>query len=157
MSPELRKEIALVIVGNGAAHDELGRRAAGISPGQVRFLGFVQRDDLASYYALAEALILPTRTDPWGLVVNEAMACGLPVIASDAAGCAADLIENNRNGWTVQSGNVAELACVMSEVARNPEMRDRMGARSWEHIQNFSPEACALGIARAVAEAGSRA
>ncbi|PYV95656.1 MAG: hypothetical protein DMG89_20700 [Acidobacteria bacterium] len=157
LSPELRKDMGLVFVGDGAARDELGRRATSIVPGTVRFAGFTQRDELASYYALAEALVFPTRTDPWGLVVNEAMACGLPIIGSDAAGCAADLIENNWNGWRVQSGNVAQLTGVMSEMARSPDMRDSMGTRSWQRIQDFSPEACANGIAKAVAASGARA
>ena len=157
LSPELREEMGLVFVGDGAARAELGRRATSIVPGTVRFAGFAQREELASYYALAEALVFPTRTDPWGLVVNEAMACGLPIIGSDAAGCAADLIEDNWNGWRVQSGNVAQLAGVMNEMARSPDMRDSMGTRSWQRIQDFSPEACANGIAKAVAASGARA
>jgi glycosyltransferase involved in cell wall biosynthesis len=157
MCPELREEIGVVFVGDGAACVELSRRAASIVPGTVQFAGYVQRDKLASYYALAEALVFPTQTDPWGLVVNEAMACGLPVISSDAAGCAADLIENNWNGWMVQSGKITQLTRVMSDMVRNPHMRDSMGVRSWERIQDFSPEACAKGIARAVAVSGARA
>src|SRR5207247_9160802 len=108
LSPELRKDMGLVFVGDGAARDELGRRATSIVPGTVRFAGFTQRDELASYYALAEALVFPTRTDPWGLVVNEAMACGLPIIGRDVAGCAAVQVESNWNGWRSEERRVGK-------------------------------------------------
>ena len=77
----------------------------------IRFAGFAQREQLAIYYALAEMLILPTYTDTWGLVVNEAMACGLPVIVSRAAGCAADLVTENWNGLLVPAEG-----CVVADI-----------------------------------------
>ncbi len=77
-----------------------------IIPGAVCFPGFAQREDLAGLYALAEALVLPTHSDPWGLVVNEAMACGLPIIVSSVAGCAADLVEDGWNGYVVPPRDV---------------------------------------------------
>ncbi|MGH9497285.1 MAG: glycosyltransferase, partial [Candidatus Sulfotelmatobacter sp.] len=79
-----RKEFVLVFVGDGSARESLRSNAFGISPGTIQFAGFAQREKLAIYYALAEMLILPTYTDTWGLVVNEAMASGLPVILSRA-------------------------------------------------------------------------
>ena len=62
--------------------------------------------------------VFPSHTDPWGLVVNEAMACGLPVISSDAAGCTADLVEDNWNGRVVRRGDVAQLASAMEELGQ---------------------------------------
>ena len=91
----------------------------------------------------------PSHTDPWGLVVNEAMACGLPVIASDAAGCTADLVEDDWNGRVVRRGDVAQLASAMEELGRDSALRARMGNHSQERILRYSPEACAAGIARA--------
>ena len=69
-------------------------------------VGFAQREQLPAYYALADVFVFPTHTDPWGLVVNEAMACGLPVISSDAAGCAADLVESGWNGRVFPAGDI---------------------------------------------------
>jgi glycosyltransferase involved in cell wall biosynthesis len=144
----LRREIGLVFVGDGPAYAELVRRAG--DDGLILVVGFAQREGLASYYALADALVFPTHTDPWGLVVNEAMACGLPVICSDAAGCAEDLVQGCRNGRIVPAGDVAQLSGAMTEIATSGESLVGMGERSRERIQSYSPEFCAAGIAQAV-------
>ena len=149
LTPELRATIGLVLVGEGTAHADLNRRAMQIKPGRVQCTGFVHREQLASYYALAEVFVLPSHTDPWGLVVNEAMACGLPVISSDAAGCTQDLVEDNWNGRVVRRGDVAQLASAMEELGREPALRAQMGNHSQERILRYSPEACADGIAQA--------
>jgi glycosyltransferase involved in cell wall biosynthesis len=149
LTPELRAAVGLVLVGGGSARADLVRRAGVIKPGQIQFSGFVHREHLASYYGLAEVFVFPSHTDPWGLVVNEAMACGLPVIASDAAGCTADLIEDNWNGRVIRRGDVAQLASAMEELGQDPALRARMGNHSQERILRYSPEACADGIARA--------
>lgn len=156
LAPELRTGMSLVLVGDGAARLELERRAAAISPGSVQFAGFAQREQLAAYYALAEAFVFPTHSDPWGLVVNEAMACGLPVITSNAAGCAADLVEDRWNGRVVPTGDIGQLGSAMDELACHPELRSLMGQRSRERIQSYSPEACAAGFARAALSCGVR-
>jgi glycosyltransferase involved in cell wall biosynthesis len=150
LPPELRREIALVLVGDGPARAELSRRAAGIVAGLVKLPGFAQREQLASYYALAETFVFPTHTDPWGLVVNEAAACGLPIIASDAAGCVPDLVEDHWNGRVVPAHDVAQLALAMEELASNAEVRAVMSQRSRDRIHQYSPQACAAGIADGV-------
>jgi glycosyltransferase involved in cell wall biosynthesis len=154
LAPELRAGTGLVFVGDGVARQELSQRAGTITPGSVEFAGFAQREQLASYYALAEALVFPTHTDPWGLVVNEAMACGLPVISTDAAGSTADLVEDNWNGRVVRAGDTTQLASAMKELAGDGELRSRMGQRSRERILRYSPEAWAAGIAEAVLSCG---
>src|SRR5581483_8285228 len=83
---ELREKVGLVFTGNGPLRAELETAARTIYPGHVHFAGFIHREQLPSYYSLAECLVLPTHTDPWGLVVNEGMACGLPVICTTVAG-----------------------------------------------------------------------
>ena len=142
----LRDQIGLVFVGEGPCRDLLRERAALISPGVVRFAGFVQRDDLARYYALADALILPTHSDTWGLVVNEAMACGLPIIVTEVAGCAADLVKTNWNGLLVPPEDVASLAKAMLTLASAPDRCQEMGLNSRELVSNFSAEHWASGI-----------
>ena len=151
LAPELRAEVGLVIAGDGPERAELEAMARDIYPGAVHFAGFVHRDELATYYALAECFVLPTHSDPWGLVVNEAMACGLPVICSEVAGCAADLVRSN--GRLVEAGNVEQLAETMNEIAGDGDLRRAMGGDSEELIANYSPELCAAGIAEATVTA----
>jgi glycosyltransferase involved in cell wall biosynthesis len=145
----LRTEVGLVFVGDGVSMNELMRRAAQIRPGNVSFPGFLQREGLATLYGLADALILPTHSDPWGLVVNEAMACGLPIIVSDVAGCAPDLVENGWNGYVVPSHDRTQLLLALDSLLRDESLRQKMGARSTERIQEYSPEICAGGLAKA--------
>jgi 1,2-diacylglycerol 3-alpha-glucosyltransferase len=150
LAPELRTEIGLVFLGDGEARAELTRRANHVVPGRVQLAGFAQREQLATYYALADAFVLPSHSDPWGLVVNEAMACGLPVISTDAAGCTADLVQDNWNGRVIRTGDVGQLVSAMDELTRDPNLRSVMGNRSAERILRFSPEAWASGIGNAV-------
>jgi len=153
---QLRQQIGLVFVGDGLARRELEEQARSISPGVIRFAGFAQRRQLAAYYALAEILILPTYTDTWGLVVNEAMACGLPVILSRAAGCAADLIKENWNGLLIPPQDVSSLAAAMKNLGSHPEVCLKMGANSLECIAQYSPAQWSMGILRALESAGGR-
>jgi glycosyltransferase involved in cell wall biosynthesis len=150
LTPEIRENVGLVFVGDGPARSALLRQAMAISPGSIHLAGFAQREHLAAYYALADVLVFPTHTDPWGLVVNEAMACGLPVISSSAAGCVADLVDNGWNGRVFSAGDVSQLARAMDELARDAKLRSLMGKRSKERNEQYSPEAWAAGIARCV-------
>lgn len=154
LAQDLRNEIGMVFVGNGRAKSALMAQAAKLGCGSVKFAGFAQKEELPHYYALAEACILPTYTDPWGLVINEAMACGLPVIVTDAAGCARDLVEEKWNGLLVRSQRPEELTGALEMIANNPEMRWSMGQRSRERIMQYSPQCCAGGIAEAALSFG---
>ena len=148
----LRREFGLVFVGHGVAREQLIARAASLRPGDVRVIDFRNRDELAAYYALATAFVFPTHSDPWGLVINEAMACGLPVVVSDAAGCAAELVRDGWNGFVVRVGDMEGIARVMTRIVVE-DLGETMGRRSIERIQYYSPTACAAGLA-AAAEGG---
>ena len=147
---ELRSQIGLVFAGDGSARSQLEKRAAALNSGSIRIVGFLQREHLAIFYALAEVFVFPTHTDPWGLVVNEAMACGLPVVCSTAAGCAADLVMNWENGILVDAGNVSHLANALAKLACDAQLRSAMAHASRARIQQYSPQACAAGMANAV-------
>lgn len=153
LNENLRSQVGLVFAGGGPARSELENTAKSICPGTVRFAGFVQRDELASYYGLADCLVFPTHSDPWGLVVNEAMACGLPVICGQSAGCAADLVQSN--GRLIDSRNVDQLAHTMEELASDADLRRQMSRESLKIIRNYSPESCAAGIAQAALSCSS--
>lgn len=147
LDPEIREQLGLVFVGDGPMRAELEADARSVFPGSVHFAGFVDRDELAAYYALAECLVLPTHSDTWGLVVNEAMACGLPIVCSSVAGCAADLVGSN--GILVTPGDVSQLSAALRRISADAELRVTMSAESRRVIQNYSPECCANGIAKA--------
>lgn len=152
----VRGQVGLVFAGDGAVRQQLEQQAASISPGVIRFAGFAQREQLAIYYALADALVLPTYADTWGLVVNEAMACGLPIVLSQAAGCAAELVRENWNGLLVATRDIPSLSQAMQMLAQQPELCATMGANSANLISHFAPKDWSEGIVRMVeAQAGA--
>jgi glycosyltransferase involved in cell wall biosynthesis len=153
----VRSEVGLVFAGEGVSRGALAQQAKWISPGAICFPGFAQREDLAGLYALAEALVLPTHSDPWGLVVNEAMACRLPIIVSSVAGCSADLVEDGWNGYVVPPRDSEKLSMAIDSLVRQSGLKQRMSAHSSERIRNYSPEACADGLAAAAISAGTGA
>lgn len=152
LTEELREQLGLVIAGDGPLRGELESAARDIYPGTIYFAGFVHREELPIYYGLAECLVMPTHTDPWGLVVNEAMACALPVICTSAAGCALDLVRDN--GRLTEPGNVHQLHEAMSGLASDDELRRDMAERSATLIRDYSPEAWAAGMAEAALSLG---
>jgi len=83
------------------------------------------------------------------LVVNEAMACKLPVVVSTAAGCAEDLVQDRWNGHKFTGGEITQLATLMKNMACDKSSRREMGEHSYQRIQEYSPEICANGIATA--------
>jgi glycosyltransferase involved in cell wall biosynthesis len=156
MDPEVRREVGLVLVGDGGDRFELIEQGRRIHPGTIQFVGFVDRDGLPAFYALADALVLPTRSDPWGLVVNEAMSCSLPVIVTNVAGCAPDLVLDGWNGLTVDPQDISKLSSAMSMLATDSTLRAKMGARSRQRIESYSPGAWAEGIVEATRAACQR-
>jgi len=149
IDPHLRSEVGLVLAGNGTDQFELMKQASRINPGTVRFVGFVHREELPGLYAFADALVLPTHSDTWGLVVNEGMSCGLPVIVTNVAGCTRDLVKDGWNGYVVPPVDSAHLSRAMARLAGDSELRRQMGIRSWEIIQPYSPAAWTEGMAMA--------
>lgn len=116
----------------------------------IHFMPFISRDELARYYEAADIFALPTREDTWGLVVNEAMAAGLPIITTTncVAGC--ELVENGVNGFLVEPENVEELHRRMSELIMNPDLRSSMGKNSLSKISAYTYENMAYVIFEAL-------
>jgi glycosyltransferase involved in cell wall biosynthesis len=114
-------------------------------------VGFLNQQQIGWAYATADAIVLPSDAgETWGLVVNEAMACGVPAIVSDEVGCAPDLVLNGETGFTYPCGDIGRLSDRMTRFARDAELRQKMRARSAAHIQAFSPEAAAAGVMKAL-------
>lgn len=148
LADEMRAKIGLVFVGDGADRSDLIEGASRITAGTIQFPGFVQREGLPEFYALADALIFPTHSDTWGLVVNEALSCGLPVIATRVAGCVADLVQEGWNGFVVSPGDPSQLAAAMARLIDDSGLRFQMGSRSRERVEAYSPAAWAEGLVK---------
>jgi glycosyltransferase involved in cell wall biosynthesis len=121
----------LVFAGDGVLREPLRQRAAALGLGpRVHFTGVLGQQDLPAHYAAADCLVLPSLFEPWGLVVNEALACGTPCIVSDAAGVAGDLVRPDVNGRVFSAGRVEGLGEAMAAVL-DPATRSswRRGAR----------------------------
>lgn len=127
--PALRERARLLVVGDGELRAGLEARArAGGLP--VRFAGFLNQSEIPRAYAAADLLVLPSDAgETWGLVVNEAMASGLPAVVSDRVGCAPDLIVPGETGETFPCGDVAALASTLERWTDDPE-RTRAAGRA---------------------------
>ena len=141
----------LIIAGDGEerAHLEKTIRECGIS-NHVHLVGAKGYEELPFYYAHAGAFIHASTTEQWGLVVNEAMASGLPVLVSNRCGCAKDLVQDGVNGWTFDPADEGRMADLMKIVVVNEDQRLRMGVKSREMISEWGPERFARGIDSAV-------
>jgi len=135
-----------LFIGDGDLRASLERRAAeqGIRDA-VTISGFINQAELPAWYAAADALVLPSDArETWGLVVNEAMAAGLPVVVSDAAGCAPDLVEEGANGWTYACGDVAALVDRLARLAAlGSDGRTAFGQRSRAIVARFGIDVAA--------------
>lgn len=106
----------------------------------IENVGFVQPDDLPALMKKAGAFVLPSRREPWGVVVQEAAAVGLPLICSEACGAAVHLLQDSYNGYLVQSKSADHLARCMRRMSETPDdERARMGARSHELSKQYTP------------------
>ena len=117
----------------------------------VTFAGFLNQSEMAGAYACADALVLPSAyAETWGLVVNEAMSCGVPAIASDRVGCGPDLVSSGQTGAIFPAGNVDRLAELMSVYVLNPGLTKEHGANAKDLISDYSIEAATDGTVAAV-------
>ncbi len=133
-------EVSLLLVGDGPEEGKLRQQCIERRIKNVVFAGFKQKPELPSYYAMADVFVFPTLGDPYGLVVDEAMACSLPVISTSAAGEIHERIHDGVNGYIVPPEDSSALAARMLELARNPDSCRQMGERSYEKIKDHTPE-----------------
>lgn len=142
----------LVLVGDGELRSALEGQAARLGlASAVHFAGFRQYEALPAYYALAGAFVHVSTVEQWGLVVNEAMAAGLPVIVSTRCGCARDLVIDGENGWSVDPLSTQDIADKLALVADPACDRAAMGRSSARIVAAFAPERFGEGAASAVA------
>ncbi|HEY3988385.1 MAG TPA: glycosyltransferase family 4 protein [Acidobacteriaceae bacterium] len=142
----------LLIAGDGEERQRLEQQAADPQAhGEIRFLGFRNQTELPRYFDLCDVFVLPSRHEPWGLVVNEAMNAGRAVIVSDDVGCQQDLVREGETGAVFPAGDVAGLAAALERVLATPETAARIGAAAREYIGKFSFEQDVAGLRQALA------
>lgn len=139
----------LVLVGSGPMEGRLRARASELSL-NVEFAGFLQREDLAKRYAAADVFVLSSRSEPWGLVVNEAMQFGLPLVLSNKVGSAPALLQEGQNGFVSAAGNADDFASSIEALCLDEDLRRRMGEVSRQKIKDHSIEAWADAVLAAV-------
>lgn len=106
----------------------------------VHFIGFKSKDELALFYAAADAFALLTRGDVWGLVINEAMSFGLPVVTTDRCLAGTELVKDGENGFVIPPEDPEKAAEMIEMILKTPGMRERFGRRSAELIKDFTIE-----------------
>ena len=138
----------LVLVGGGERLAAVWRGAARIDG--VHFAGAQHGEELCRYYGLARALVVPSLSDPWALVVNEGLASGLPVIVSAGCGAARTLVRENENGWCFPPGDVGALTeLLLRAAAASPDRLKQMGEKSRAIIADWSLDRFVAGVLQA--------
>ncbi len=147
----------LLVVGDGEERGRLEELALarGLAH-DVRFLGFRNQSELPAFLALADVFVLPSRHEPWGLIVNEAMAAGCAVIVSSDVGAAPDLVQNGVSGFVYPVGDVNALAEALLRVLASPDTARHMGQAGRERIASWDFEADVAGLRQALAFATGR-
>ena len=151
----VRADWSLLFVGGGPLEPRVREAAAAGPPGEIVHAPAVPANAVGDFYALADLLVFASLGDTWGLVVNEAFACGVPALCSIHAGCADDLIRPGENGWRVDPVDARELEQALARALTHPDL-PLLGERARDTAKRFEPEAMAEGLRRAVLGAASR-
>jgi glycosyltransferase involved in cell wall biosynthesis len=146
---KVRPDIGLLIVGEGPERKSLEKRAQNFP--QVFFLGFHDWNHLPRFYAVADLFVLPSRREPWGLVVNEAMASGLPVLATRKVGAAQDLIIEGESGYLVPENDAEAMASAIDHACQSEERLRTMGKAAQQVVQSWNYGATLTGFYQALA------
>ncbi len=142
----------LHLVGGGPLENEIRADIANLpDPTKVQCLPFCQLEELRGFYCSASAFILPSTTDQWGLVVNEAIASGLPCLVSRSCGCAVDLINHGVTGWIFDPNDPVKLASMMRIAEHQTDDQRRTLISAARHrLSNFTLSAFAVGLQKSV-------
>jgi len=138
---------ALILVGAGALEGEMKAYVGTEKLSNcVRLVGYAKYSELPKWYAISNVFVHPALYEPWGVSVNEAMACGLPVVASSSVGSSYDLIEDGANGYRYPSGNAQALADCLASIASRPDRGRALGERSERLIKEWDFESAMKSI-----------
>ncbi|MFA5098670.1 MAG: glycosyltransferase family 4 protein [Candidatus Paceibacterota bacterium] len=144
------KSLSLIFVGDGNLRPELEKYARDRNLKDVVFAGFKNLTETPEYYAIADIFVIPSFNECWGIVVNEAMCFGLPIIASDTVGAISDLVLENKNGLIYKTGEIENLVYCLEQLVKDDKKRQSFGKKSLEIIKNYSFDKDVEGILRAI-------
>lgn len=152
LSPDGKKEPHpyLLYVGDGKLRSKLEQKSSRMGWKSILYLGFKNQTEMPALYDLCDVLVLPSSNETWGLVINEAMNAGRPVIASDHVGCSVDLIHNGRNGFTFKSMDFMDLHRILNKFLLSSDRWATMGRESLQIINSWSFEEDIAGIKHAL-------
>lgn len=150
-----RVDVSLVFVGNGVERPALEAYSKDHDIHNVHFVGFKNQTELPDYFVIADVFVLPSTDEPWGLIINEAMNFGLPIITTDKVGASPDLVKDGENGFIYPVGNIEKLENYLLKLVYEPELREKMGKRSLEIISRWSYKEDVEGILAALKYAGN--
>ena len=157
---EARARLHFIVAGDGDLRSALESAAHAVLGARVKLFGFLNQSEIGRVYASGDVLVIPSRRgagETWGLVVNEAMQFGLPVIAGDGVGCGPDLLPDQRTGRIFESGNDISLASKLTEILRElPAARAQYAEMTKARIALFTTEMAAAGIAQVAARVCSQ-
>jgi len=139
----------LIIVGDGEERANLEQQCAGLEG--VRFAGFQNQSILPAYFRLSDVFVLPSRHEPWGLIVNESMAAGCPVIVSTDVGSGPDLITDGIEGFIYPVGDIPALTHALARVLASPEIAASMGEAARRRIATWGFVEDVQGLRHALA------
>jgi len=142
-----------LVVGAGAEAESLRTRARELRICQLVFAGARKPSELPALWAAADLFVLPSLHEPWGVVVNEAMAAGLPVVLSDRVGAGPDLLVEGGTGRGFRAGDAGALAAVLVELANAPETCSRMGTAAAARVREWGYDPSVAGFEHAVRDA----
>lgn len=139
-------EIHLVLVGDGILKRQIEQSKAWLSNSNaISIVDFQNQSVMPMVYRLGDIFILPSKSETWGLSVNEAMACGKPVIVSDKCGCAQELVQDGINGYTFKSGDLDDLINKMQMIVSKDKLEE-MGQASKEIVASFNYQSFAIAL-----------
>lgn len=156
LKPEIKAKVFPIFMGDGVNHGQILVRCRSIL-GEGRFClpGFVNQSELGKHYAAGDFFVLPSKRghESWGLVVNEAMTFGLPCVVSDGVGSRIDLVKEGETGYIFEDGDTQALAEHITQLVMDGELREKMGAAAYQHIQEYSTISAAMGVKQALSRA----
>lgn len=144
-------QVGLALVGDGPLQNDIKHELKNRGLNRAVVIPFLQKSELPALYGLADLFVLPSISEPWGLVVNEAMAAGLPVVVSSKAGSAHDLVRDGHNGYVVDPANTDEIEGAIERLVSDPTLRRRMGDAAVDSVAEFTSDKSAERMATAMA------
>lgn len=148
MLAEKRKKLSVLILGSGPEEGKMRSYFSELPGLKVHFAGYARQDELPRYYGAAKVLLFPTKSDPWGVVANEACASGVPVVTCENAGVAGELVKDGYDGFVLPLDE-RQWVSVINRILNAPDEWQRLSNNALKEVKKYSFSAAASGILKA--------